>query len=31
MASQPCPEFPGSFRFEFDGVNRILLLRLKEG
>jgi len=29
MASQPCPEFPGSFRFEFDGVNRILLLRLK--
>jgi hypothetical protein len=29
MASPPCPEFPGSFRFEFDAVNRILLLRLK--
>jgi hypothetical protein len=29
MASQSRPEIPGSFRFHFDQVNRILLLRLE--
>lgn len=29
MASQPRPEIPGDFRFDFDGVNEILLLRLE--
>jgi hypothetical protein len=29
MASQPCPEIPGNFRFEFDAANRILLVRVE--
>jgi hypothetical protein len=29
MASQPLPEIPGSFRFEFDAANRILLVRVE--
>jgi hypothetical protein len=29
MASQPRPEIPGSFRFEFDPVNKVLLARLE--
>jgi hypothetical protein len=30
MASQPRPELPGNFRFEFDPVNRILITRMEE-
>jgi hypothetical protein len=31
MASQSRPEIPGSFRFEFDATNRILLVRVEGG
>jgi hypothetical protein len=31
MAFQTRPEIPGGFRFYFDGVNKILLLRLEGG
>jgi hypothetical protein len=29
MAPQPRPEIPSSFRFEFDSVNKILLIRVE--
>jgi len=29
MASQPRPEIPGNFRFEFDAANKILLVRVE--
>ena len=29
MASQPRPEIPASFRFEFDRASKIMLIRFK--